>query len=306
MKKVTFLFIAICFCTGVSAQDTISKIVAKHEFVPDTVKPWLVSGMFTLNFNQAYFENWSAGGDNALGLNSLLNLKADYKKGKFSWMNNLDLAYGLQLNSVGSSEQQFRKTDDKIDLTTSFGYQIGPKWDLSFLANFKTQFSAGYKYPDDSTKISNFMAPGYLIAGIGFTYKPSPWFSLFLSPLSERLTFVLDKTLSDQGAFGVDSSKTIKNELGAYIRATLNKDITKSINITSTLDLYTNYLKDFGNIDVNWNLLIILKVNKFLATTINTQLIYDNDVQITDSNGKTGPRTQFRENIGVGISYKIH
>lgn len=306
MRKILLLMTAIALCGSVSAQDTIAKIAARNEFVPDSVKPWTIQGMLTLNLSQAYFSNWSAGGDNALGFNGMFNLKADYKKGKHSWMNNIDLAYGLQYNAIGSSEQQFRKTDDKIDLTTSYGYQIGPKWDLSVLANFKTQFSKGYNTPDDSTVISDFMAPGYLIAGLGFTYKPAPWFSVFLSPLSERLTFVMDQALADSGAFGVEPGKNIKNELGAYVRATLNKDISKTFNVTSTLDLYTDYLENFGNIDVNWNLLLILKINKFLAATVNTQVIYDDDVMITDLDGKTGPRLQFRENIGIGISYKIH
>lgn len=116
----------------------------------------------------------------------------------------------------------------------------------------------------------------------------------------------MDQKLADMGAFGVDSTKNIKFEVGTYVRATLNKDVSKNINITSTLDLYSDYLKHYGNIDVNWNLLVTLKVNSWLATTIGAQIIYDDDVMITDLNGKTGPRTQFRENIGVGISYKIH
>ncbi len=306
MKNVLFFLTMVFLAANSFGQQTESKPDSKIILMPDTVKPWKISGIVTLNFNQAYFANWSAGGQNSLGLNAMFNLKADYKKGKHSWSNNLDLAYGFQLSAPGSSEEQLRKTDDKIDLTTSYGYQIGKKWDFTLLANFRTQFTNGYKYPDDTTIISTFMAPAYLVVGPGFSYKPAPFFSLFLSPASGRFTFVLDQRLADQGAFGVDSSKHIKGELGPYVRATLNKDLSKSINITSTLDLFTDYLKDFGNIDVNWNLLVVLKVNKWLATTIATQIIYDNDIMITDLQGNTGPRTQFRENIGVGISYKIH
>lgn len=303
MKKLYSFLVIMLLSTSIFAQDSGIKMVTTST-PPEG--PWMVKGIATLNFNQAYFNNWAAGGESSLGLNALFNLQANYKKGKHSWANNIDLAYGFQLVAPGSSEEQMRKTDDKIDLTTSYGYQLSKHWDFTVLANFKTQFTKGYKYPDDSTVISNFMAPGYLVVGPGFTYKPVDYFSLFLSPASLKMTFVMDQKLADMGAFGVDSTKNIKFEVGTYVRATLNKDVSKNINITSTLDLYSDYLKHYGNIDVNWNLLVTLKVNSWLATTIGAQIIYDDDVMITDLNGKTGPRTQFRENIGVGISYKIH
>jgi hypothetical protein len=150
------------------------------------------------------------------------------------------------------------------------------------------------------------MSPGYLIAGLGFSWIPAKYFSLFLSPSSGRFTFVLDPKLADSGCFGVDRGKHIKGEFGPYIRAAFNKDLVKNINLNTTLDLFTNYLEEFGNIDVNWSLLLTIKANKWLSTIVSTTLIYDNNVKITDLQGKTGPRTQFKENLGIGITYMIH
>ncbi len=309
MKKICLLLFIVTLSASVVAQDTINKIArnAKHiEAVPDTVKPWTLSGFGSLNFNQAYLVNWAAGGQSSLGFAAFVNFQANYKKKRHSWMNTLDLAYGFQIQAPGSSDKQNRKTDDRIEFTSTYGYGIAKHWDLSVLANFKTQFSYGYNYPDDSTVISKFMAPGYLIAGLGFTWIPAKSFNVFLSPASGRFTFVLDKQLSDSGAFGVERGNKILGQFGPYIRAALNKDLAKNININSTLDLFTNYLENFGNINVNWNMLLTLKVNKWLATSVSASIIYDDKVQITDIHGKTGPRTQFKENIGVGISYKIH
>ena len=84
------------------------------------------------------------------------------------------------------------------------------------------------------------------------------------------------------------------------------QDLAKNINLQSTLDLFTNYLEEFGNIDVNWNVNLTMKVNKWLATMVSTSLIYDDKVKIHDLEGGYGPRTQFKENITVGIAYKIH
>jgi hypothetical protein len=271
----------------------------------DTLKPWRIVGTSNLTFSQASFTNWSAGGDNSIGLDALLNLSAVYKKGKHAWANTVSLGYGFQI--LGSANNaDFRKTNDKLELTTAYGYQLDKKqkWYLTALVNFRTQFAPGYNYPDDSTLISTFMAPGYLIGGLGITYTPVKGLMLYLSPGSVRYTFVLNDTLSAQGAFGVDPGKNIKGEFGPYFRGDFNRDLAKNINLASTLELFTNYLKEFGNIDVNWSVLFTMKVNKWLAASINTQLIYDNDIII----GKTdtepgGPRTQFKEVIGVGLSY---
>ncbi len=110
---------------------------------PNSGKP---GGLLRLTFTQGAQGNWSAGGENStLGLGSFFNGYAFYKKGKHAWDNTLDLAYGfLNTTSLGS-----RKSDDKIDLLSKYGYDIGKNWYLSGLLNFRTQFSPGYAYPKD-------------------------------------------------------------------------------------------------------------------------------------------------------------
>jgi len=313
MNKCIYLLVLVLSSTGIFAQDIQKVSKAKNEVLSgapaDTAKKhWFIQGSTGINFTQAAFANWAAGGQNSIGLSALLNLKANYRKGKHAWANTIDLGYGFQI--LGKlKEANYNKINDKIELTTAYGFQLSKntKWFLTFLANFRSQFDKGYNYPNDSVVISKFMAPGYLIAGVGITYSPAPWFYLYLSPASGRFTFVLDTALANQGAFGVDKGKKFRGEFGPYLRADLNKDLWKNINITSSLELFTDYLKDFGNIDVNWSLLITMKVNKWLAASIQTQLIYDNDVMIQSAPDEMpGPRTQFKEMIGIGLSYKIN
>ncbi|MBL6949712.1 MAG: DUF3078 domain-containing protein [Bacteroidales bacterium] len=274
----------------------------------DSTKYWNITGFASLNVSQAAYSNWAAGGQNSLGLVGLVNLNINYSEGKHAWANIINLGYGFQFLGFGTSSQQYSKTDDKIELTTSYGYEIhsNKKWYASMLANFRSQFSNGFNYPDDSTVISTFMAPAYLVVGIGITYVPAKWFRVYLSPTSGRFTFLLDQALADSGSYGLKHGKKFRSQFGPYLRADLNKDLAKNINLTSSLELFTDYLNNFGNIDVNWNLLLTLKVNKWLATTINLNLIYDDDIIIKDDkNDPGGPRTQFKEILGVGISYKI-
>jgi hypothetical protein len=311
MKRLILLFICVVAYFFVSGQTDIKKTAEAKDLsgataVPDSLKAWKFGGNGLLNISQAAFSNWAAGGENSLGLDAALNLKANYRKGRHAWVNSLDLAYGFQYLGIGDNAE-FRKTNDKLEFNTAYGYQITEKgkWLYTGLVNFKTQFAPGFSYPDDSTVISKFMAPGYLLAGLGITYAPVKWVYFYLSPASVRMTFVYDDSLSAQGQFGVDPGKNIKTEFGAYFRADMNKDLAKNINLASTLELYTNYLKDFGNIDVNWNVLLTMKVNKWLAASINTQLIYDDDINISNQGETGGPKTQFKELIGVGITYMI-
>ncbi len=312
MKKTITLILALISAFAVMAQKDIEKTAkAKDQALgdaqPDSTKAWFYIGTGTLTVNQAGFSNWAAGGENSLGLDAVLNVKANYRHGKHAWANTLDLGYGFQMLGYGSNPD-FRKTNDKLEVTSAYGYQLtkNKKWFLTALVNFKTQFADGYNYPDDSTVISKFMAPGYLIGGLGITYAPTKWVYFYLSPASARMTFVMDDTLSAQGQFGVDPGKNLKTEVGPYFRADMNKDLAKNINLATTLELYTDYLVNFGNVDVNWNLMLTMKVNKWLAATVTTQLIYDDDINIkSTSTDPGGPRTQFKEIIGVGLSYMI-
>ena len=311
MKKVTLFICMVAFAITLAGQEIQKVAKAKDEVAvekTDTVKHWFTTGSGNLAFSQAAFSNWAAGGENSIGLNAFVNLKANYKKGRHAWGNTLDLGYGFQfLGKLNNGS--FTKNNDKIEVTSAYGYQIKPsgKWLLTALVNFRTQFTNGYNYPDDSTIISKFMSPGYLVAGVGVTYAPVKWFYLYMSPFSGRFTFVLDQKLADSGSFGVDRGKNIKGEFGPYIRADLNKDLSKSINFASTFELFTNYLKDFGNIDVNWSLMLTMNVNKWLAASIATQLIYDDNIMIkTTPTSEPGPRTQFKEILGIGLTYKFN
>ncbi len=312
MKKFTIIILlGVLSNLAIGQNADVVKVAKAKDIVTaikvDTVKAWYIDGLASLNFSQASFSNWSSGGQNSLGLNSFISLKANYKKGKNSWGNTLDLGYGFIIQGK-MDDAKYTKSNDQIEFTSAYGYSISKdnKWLLTVLLNFRTQFSNGFNYPDDSTVTSRFMAPGYLVTGIGITYAPAKWFYIYLSPSSGRMTFVLDKKLSDSGAFGVARGKKMLAEFGPYFRADMNKDLSKTINLATTVELFTNYFKDFGNIDVNWGLFLTMKVNKWLAASLATQLIYDNNIKIkTAPTDEAIPHTQFKELFGLGLTYKI-
>lgn len=285
----------------------------------DSLEGWTVKGIISINLTQVSLTNWSSGGENSVAVNGLLSLLANYKKGNSTWDNSLDLAFGLlQQGTAG-----IRKTDDKIDFTSKYGQRAFKNWYYTGLINFKSQFTAGYNYPDDTVEISNFLAPGYLLGSIGLDYKPSQYFTLFLSPLTMKMTIVNNQNLADAGSFGVEPAvldnsgnlitkgKNIRSEYGGYIRALFKKDVMKNINLQTKLELFSNYTEEPTHVDVNWEVLISLKINKYIAATISTQLLYDHDIDIIIDNNNNGivdalgPRIQFKEVLGIGLSFKF-
>lgn len=277
----------------------------------DSTKNWTRGGVFGLNFTQASFTNWAAGGVNSVSGQVYMNLFSNYKKGENTWDNTLDMAYGLLQQGKSSL---LRKTDDKIDFTSKYGRKaFSDKWYYSALANFKSQFMPGYNYETDTskTKISDWLAPAYGLIALGMDYKPNTKFTLFLSPLTGRITIVNDGALSAIGAFGVKPGETIRNEFGGYLRAQYRADVIQNVNLTYRLELFSNYLDRPQNIDVNTELLLIMKVNKYISASVNLQAIYDNDINIktdTDNDGvldSSGPRLQFRQVLGIGFSAKF-
>jgi hypothetical protein len=286
----------------------------------DSVKHWKFGGVISVNGQQVSLTNWAAGGSNSISFGGIISGYARYKKGKSTWDNNVDLGYGII--KQGTSKQWW-KTDDKIQVTSKYGRQAFKKWYYTALGDFKTQFTEGFNYPNDSVYISRFMAPGYLVAALGLDYKPNDHFSLFIAPVTGKFTFVNDDSLARYGAFGVQKEirdpdnggtitqnyKTHREEFGAYVKMQYQTKIMDNVTFQTMLELFSNYLHNPENIDVNWTTLTTFKVNKFISATLTTQLIYDDDINLTrtagDKKGTTGPDVQFKQVLGVGFNYKF-
>jgi hypothetical protein len=313
LYSIALVFIIFCFSTYGQVTDAEKKIRTLNT---DTIMGWKKGGVAGLNFAQTSLTNWAAGGQNSLSINGFLSAFANYKQGKSSWDNSLDLGYGLLKQGI---DDYFTKTDDKIDISSKYGREAFKNFNYAILLNFKTQMSPGYKYPDTENKISDFFAPAYLLLAAGLDYKPNQYFSAFISPLSAKFTFVADQDLSDAGAFGVTPGETSRGEIGGYFRTIYSRgdftnEVLKNVAFTTKLDLFSNYADNPQNIDVSWEILVALKVNKFLSVNFNTHLLYDENILVpVDRNGNgifesteaPGPRTQFKEILGVGFSLKF-
>lgn len=280
----------------------------------DKEQLWKSRASFGLNMTQSSFTNWASGGRNNLSGLAFINAQADYKKEKLSFASILALGLG----GIQYFDEGLQKTDDVIDLQANLSYTISDsKLNYSVLAGFRTQFLEGFTSPADTVRSSTFMAPGYGNVSLGIEYKPDDHFRIMVSPLSGKFTFVMDQTLADAGAFGVREAElaadgsvltdgaNFRPELGSYIRVMYSNEIAKNIDLRTRWEFFSNYLNNPENIDVNGELLMNFKVNEWFSASLQANLIYDDDIQITDRFGNTGPRTQFKQVIGLGLAYRI-
>ena len=290
---------------------------------------WATGGTTGLNFSQVYLENWAAGGESSISVNGMVSWHANYAKNKSTWDNTLDLAYGM----LWQGDARGVKTDDKIDFASKYGYKGADHLYYTALATFRSQFAPGYDNPfaDDTVRsvISNFMAPAYSHVALGIDCKASfskasDNFTVFMSPITIKMTMVNDQTLANAGAFGVEGAtyddqgnlltagKNFRSEFGAYVKMMYETNIVENVSFQTKLDLFSSYQNNQQNIDVNWETLITMKINEYLSTTITTQVLYDDDIDIARdpadvaANGiLAGPITQFKEVLAVGFLYKF-
>ncbi|MBI1836250.1 MAG: DUF3078 domain-containing protein [Flavobacteriia bacterium] len=282
------------------------------------IPKWKLKSISALNGTQTTLKNWNSGGKSSISILGFINTSAYYNNKNVKWENDISLSLGgVRYFNNAEKTNVVQKTDDKIDISTKFGYHLNKKKYFSIISGLKTQSLVGYNFPNDSVRISNFMAPGYLNSAIGYDYVTSDNFGIFISPFAAKMTFVRDQNLANQGAFGVtkasyndigqiiQNGKEFRGEFGAYFKIKWNKAIAKNIEFKSKLDLFSNYNHNPQNIDVNAELLITFKVNSWFSSSILCNAIYDDDVLITNNLGKASPKCQIKSIIGMGISYTM-
>lgn len=272
---------------------------------------WKTGGNYNLNIQQVTLSNWAAGGASSFALNSGVTLFANYKKDNKVWDTQLNINLGF--NRQGDRNFESRKTNDNFVFVSNYGRELSPLYYLSTQLDARTQLLDGFKYTrpagsdlETRTKISAFLSPGYVQSSTGLnyrrTYENKSKLSIILSPFTGRFTIVMNDSLSQAGAFGVVPGENVRAEAGMSFGSSV-ADFRLMENVTwkAELNLFSNY-ESFGNLVVNFNSIIRLKVNKFISTRIETAVIYDEEVFIKQDDGTSKQSVQLQNLINFGIS----
>ncbi|TYA58213.1 DUF3078 domain-containing protein [Formosa maritima] len=313
MKKFLFILSILSFQFIVAQPDSL---YFKTEDI--NIPKWTQKNRASALISEVAFVNWNAGGSNSIS--ALFNFESvlKYRYKHLVWHNILISRYGINKQE----NQGLRKTDDILDVSSTLGFRRNEftNWFFSSRFNFKTQFTKGYNYPDDINVLSKFMAPGYLFVGGGMEYgKNIDEFSLYFSPLTIKTTFVLDEALANAGSFGVtpavydeegnviEEGERIRNEIGILLTSVFEKEVFQNVMLVNYVSFYTDYLNEFGNIDVDWQINFDFKVNSFIKANFGSHLKYDNDVktlvetEVEDEYEEEGAKVQWKQILGVGV-----
>lgn len=281
---------------------------------------WSISGTESLYFSQAAFGTyWQAGGLNSVTIGGRINLNATHKKGKGSWENTLNLAYGF----IKQAEHDFIKNEDEIVFTSKYGRKFSPNLLFTALLDLRTQFAPGFKINKDGSRgnlRSRFFAPAYINLGTGLDYQlKAAGLSIYYSPINSKMTLVRDTSLTALYMPEEIADQTGRYELGSYLNIKYKKEIWKNVVLQTKADVFTNHLDNFGSFDINWETQMAFKVNKFLTANVLTQVVYDDDIKFAivgkdgepernefgELTGRKGPRTQLREMLNIGLVHKF-
>lgn len=293
---------------------TVPLFIFAQDAEPEAPKQgWSKAGNIALLFSQASFnDEWTGGGTSNIAANLTGSYDMNYRQGRLTWDNRIMADYGV----TKLKDQKFsRKTNDRLELNSLVGRQTSDAsdWFYSYFLNFRSQLTSGYAFGEDTngeeirTEATKFLSPGYLQTGPGMLWKKSDNLKVNIAPVTARLIFVSDvftNVGSDQsvidafntagGYFGVEANETTRFEFGASLGGYYKIELVKNVTVENILNLYSNYLEDPQNVDLDYTLNLIMTVNKFITANAAFQAVYDdNAVQAT----------QIREAIGIGVTY---
>lgn len=287
----------------------------------DTTGVWTFTGTSTVSTSQNSFRYWAGGGQSSVAVSTVLNAIIVFTNQTTNWQNQIDLSYGIMNQE---SVPGWNKTDDVLSLSSKFGKKASKSLFYSLLFNPTTQFQPGFEMIGDSLPMSKILAPLFAETALGFNYVPSPKVDVFLGVGTLKSTVVNDQRLADMGAYGVQAAvyddlgqlvtigKKMRNEFGGYLLLQYqNPRIVKNLGIRSRLEMFSNYLKNPGNIDIDWQNIINLQINEYIGMNINIQMKYDDDIKLgvdVDGDGKidkNSPKVQFKEVLGVGLNINL-
>lgn len=280
MKKTTFSLLFFFALIATNAQETAT----------DTTKFWTKKGNISLLFNQsAYNKQWLGGGTSNVAGNFGLNYDFNYKKDDIVWDNKFILAYGL---TKIKGDKKTAKTDDRLELNSLWGKKAKGQWYYSMFFNFKTQMDTGLDKNDE--KISHFFSPAYFQLGPGMLWKKSNNLSVNFSPATAKLIIVHPHFTQFRTSFGVLQGDSSRFEFGASISGHYKFNVMTNVSVENRLNLYSNYLDNPQNVDIDYQMNVIMRINKYLSANVAVQTIYDdNSVQAV----------QVREVFGLGVNY---
>jgi hypothetical protein len=244
MKKISFLFLLVCFSFSIQGQTTeeLKKLQApKKEKIAelqgevnaiqakiDAMPGWRKGAFGTIGGSFSGFNNWYArtaptamAGSIGITVNAFANLIEK----KFFWRNSAAVNLGwVKLDEKGvSGDEGFDTATDVFTISSLYGKRLNKRWALSALGEYRT------------TIIDNFNNPGFLDIGIGVTWTPLEKLVVVIHPGNYNIIFSTAESV-------------FASSPGTKVVADYNAKYNK-LSVKSNLSIFQSY--NDGNLS-NW------------------------------------------------------
>ena len=245
-------------------------------------------------------------GENRVGVGINFGAFANKKQGLTNWNNSVSLNLALQrlgggIVAIGSDiTVPWQKSADELRLASQWGtkFNANSPWGYGIQSTFLTQLTPTYADADGrnllkqidntnaGTPIAQFLSSGTFTLSPGITYRPDDHFDVLLSPASFKTVFVLNDDIAALPLYDFIDPDNEGNKALQQFGATLAANYQNSyltddrLLLKSSLILFSNYLNNPQNIDVDWRTEVGFLVFKGLTLSLNTILLYDDDIQV--------------------------
>lgn len=296
----------------------------------DSVKRWKVSGILTFNVGATGLANWQAGGNSSFNILASANVNFRYHHNHLAWETNIYTEYGQAF--VDNTIHRWQKTNDKFELSTKFGWAFARQWYLTALGQFRTQYANGFDYSkEDLRLLSNFLSPSYTDISIGIDWKPNEIFSVYISPLSGRITSCISKHVKYDDPVDVNGNpkydlrnsylgeeyvvdrllrgknSEYRADFGLSLKGQVQYTKVKNLKVFSAVTIFTPYSKKFGNFDIDWDVAVSYQFLKVLNVSAGTQFKYYDSVKwkTKAEDIAATQHVQFKVIFGFGLGYSF-
>ena len=272
------------------------RIVVRRE----QMGPWIYKATGLAQFSQNYVSpNWYQGGNSNVAILGIISGQLNYdNKKSVQWENSGEWHMGF--NSVaGESIRPLSTNDDVFKINSKLGIKAGGNWFYSGTVDFSTQFFNSYNGINSTTMVTSFLTPVRLNVGVGLDYKYKKIFSVMVSPVSYKYIYVEDSRNVDPHLFGIKTGERVLSEIGSSFNSTFSYPVTKEIQLDSKLNFYTNY----QSVEVDWEIVCNMIINRFMSTRISINPRYDTSVILAPGQSYS---PQIKQLLSVGFSHRFH
>ncbi len=308
--KKQWVLLALYSLIGISslAQDSLLRDIPII-WTPDSLRnpEQLIRARFSqdldyfLSLSAFQFLNWNHDkkADHLIFLQSLKYQFSLSKDSSFCISNILvhDLGFQVFVDSITQIHP------DETTLATRLSVNLHKKWNLTFSSEISSRLFNNFEYnTDDQGKpikvlSSSFMTPLTMIFSFGIGHSWPGFGDLNLGLSSAKFTYLRDRSIFEKlnvsDFYGIPKGKNHRFEYGLSVRFLVDKDLFKKIHWNCDLLLFKNYLSP---IDISLKNLFCIKINKFIKTSIQTRILYEE---------KISKNLQLENHVNIGFSIHL-